>query len=137
MDQLARSRGLNLTPQRRAIVDFLHSASNHPSAEEVFAEVNRRFPMTSRATVYNTLNLLKAAGLLHEVFEDGVSRFDPVLDPHHHFVCRACGKVEDVDREIMPAPAGRKLLPGKQRVETYEVTFRGLCAACGGRAEQQ
>lgn len=102
----------------------------------MFAEVNRRFPMTSRATVYNTLNLLKEAGLLHEVFEDGVSRFDPVLDPHHHFVCRACGSVEDVDWEVLPALPGRKLLSGKQRVETYEVTLRGLCAACGGAPEK-
>jgi hypothetical protein len=40
--------------------------------------------------------------------------------------------VEDVDWEVLPALPGRKLLSGKQRVETYEVTLRGLCAACGG-----
>jgi len=129
LSELSASRGFKLTPQRRAIVDYLHSAHHHPSAEEVLRAINRRFPMTSRATVYNTLNMLKDEGLVREVFEDGVSRFDPNLAPHHHFVCRACGAVEDIDWEAIPA-IGAIALPGRQRVETFAVTFRGLCSAC-------
>lgn len=131
LDELARERGLNLTPQRRAIVEYLHMAANHPTADDVFEAVNNRFPMTSRATVYNTLRLLSDAGLLQEVSEDGVSRFDPVLDPHHHFVCRVCGQMDDVAASAFESLSG-VTLQGR-RVESYEVTVRGVCAACAKR----
>ncbi len=134
LKDLAASRGFKLTPQRRAIVDYLHSAHHHPSAEEVLHAINRRFPMTSRATVYNTLNMLKDEGLVLEVFEDGVSRFDPNLAPHHHFVCRNCGAVEDIDWDAIPAIED-VTLPGRQSVETFAVTFRGLCSACQAKSQ--
>ena len=127
LEELVRTHALKMTPQRRAIVEYLASAQNHPTAEEIFIVVNQQFPMTSRATVYNTLHLLRQAELIQEVFESGVSRFDPKLTHHHHFVCRRCGRVEDID-ESFAAPLPPKGLP--QTVESVEVVFRGLCAAC-------
>jgi Fur family peroxide stress response transcriptional regulator len=127
--RLAEVRRLRLTPQRRAIVDYLQTADHHPTPEEVFHAINRRFPMTSRATVYNTLNMLKEEGLVREVFEGGVSRFDPNLAPHHHFVCERCGVVEDVEWDAIPR-VGVISLPGGQKVETFDMTLRGLCVRC-------
>lgn len=120
---------MKLTQQRKAIIDYLQSARNHPTAEEVFTAVNRRLPTTSRATVYNTINLLKEADLIHEVFEEGAVRFDPNLSPHHHFVCRRCQRVEDVEWGLIGEIAP-DALPGHRTIESYEVTLRGLCAAC-------
>ena len=129
LKRLAAVRGLKLTPQRRAIVDYLQTAGYHPTADDVLRAINHRFPMTSRATVYNTLNMLKVEGVVCEVFEDGVSRFDPNLEPHHHFICERCGGVEDVEWTAIP-PVGEIALPGGQKVQTFAVTLRGLCAAC-------
>lgn len=132
VDNLVRGQGLRMTAQRRAILEYLQAAQNHPTADQVLAEVNRRFPMTSRATVYNTLHWLKEAGLVREVHEGGVSRFDPNLERHHHFICRECGKLEDVDWEQLPAlPPVR--LPGRRKIESYAVTLRGLCDQCRSR----
>jgi Fur family ferric uptake transcriptional regulator/Fur family peroxide stress response transcriptional regulator len=129
LDLLVRTRGLRLTPQRRAIVEFLENSHAHPTADEVFTAVNRRFPMTSKATVYNTLNLLKEADLVREVFKDGAIRYDPNLAPHHHFLCRRCGRIDDIAWDLVPPfPLGR--LPGNPRVDSVELTLRGLCAAC-------
>ncbi len=129
VESLVQMRGLKMTPQRRAIVESLQTAKNHPTADEVMTAVNRRFPMTSRATVYNTLNWLKENGMVKEVFEGGIVHFDPHTAAHHHFVCNHCGKVEDVDcsaiNEIKLCSS-----PDNQQVETMEVTLRGLCAAC-------
>lgn len=129
VENLVRTKGLKMTPQRQVIVEFLQSVDHHPTAEEVFRAVNERFPMTSRATVYNTLNWLKEAHLVAELFENGIARFDPNLMPHHHFICRQCGKVEDIDWETV-APVVQAVLPGNQKVETFELTLRGLCAHC-------
>ncbi|HMY74454.1 MAG TPA: Fur family transcriptional regulator, partial [Blastocatellia bacterium] len=101
-------------------------------ADEVFHAVNEKFPMTSRATVYNTLNWLKGSGLISEVFEGGVVRYDPNTSNHHHFVCRKCGKVEDVGAELVGAFQLEQAaaLLGSQKVENFEITIRGLCADC-------
>ena len=130
VETMAQAKGLKMTPQRRIIVDYLQHATHHPTAEEVLIAVNEKFPMTSRATVYNTLNWLKDEGLVQEVFEGGSVRFDPNTDYHHHFICRACGQVEDVPANVVGAVAF-DALGGQQKVETFEVTLRGLCAACG------
>lgn len=126
---MVQSYGLKMTPQRRVIVEFMETAHHHPTADEVFSAVNHKFPMTSRATVYNTLNWLRDAGLVREVNESGQVRFDPNNDPHHHFVCRVCGKVEDVDLEVI-GKIQVTGLPTGYRVENQEVTLRGLCPNC-------
>jgi Fe2+ or Zn2+ uptake regulation protein len=126
---MVESQGLKMTPQRRAIVEYLQDATHHPTADEVLNAVNKKFPMTSRATVYNTLNWLRDAGLVKEVFEGSIVRFDPNTSDHHHFVCRHCGKVEDVESNML----GSLLLdslPGNHKVENFEVILRGLCADC-------
>ncbi len=126
---LIRARGLKLTPQRLAIVEYLQACPGHPTAEDVWKAVNAKFPMASRATVYNTLNWLKENGQLSEIQQDGVARFDPNLDPHHHFVCRRCGRVEDIDYDAV-APWPQCALPERHLIEGFDVTLRGLCAIC-------
>lgn len=132
VETMVGANGLKMTPQRRAIVEFLQSATTHPTADEVLRAVNDKFPMTSRATVYNTLNWLKESGMVCEVFEGGMVRYDPNTSNHHHFVCRSCGKVEDVGAEMIGAIELDQVaaLLGNQKVENYEVTLRGLCADC-------
>lgn len=126
---MARERGLKMTPQRRMIVDYLQSAVHHPTADEVFTAVNAKYPMTSRATVYNTLNWLKNAGMVREVFHGGETRFDPNTSEHHHFVCRSCGRIEDVECNLL-GQLQMCAMPGRQQVDDYEITLRGLCADC-------
>ncbi|HSN81499.1 MAG TPA: transcriptional repressor, partial [Polyangiales bacterium] len=50
-------RGIKPSAQRVAVAEFVLHTDAHPSADEVWSRVRERFPMVSRATVYNTLNL--------------------------------------------------------------------------------
>ena len=129
VEEMTRVRGLKMTPQRRMIVDYLQAAENHPTADDILSAVNARFPMTSRATVYNTLHWLRSAGMVREVFEGGDVRFDPNTTSHHHFVCRSCGRIDDVEFDTVGNVAFCAL-PGRQEIQSYEVTLRGLCATC-------
>lgn len=126
-----REAELKLTEQRFAVLDYLMRSKGHPTAEQISDGLNRRSPRASRATIYNTLNALRDAGLIHEVYiDDSVARYDANIEPHHHFVCRACGKLEDISVEAFGAtPTPSAPAPG-YRVETYEVVMRGVCAAC-------
>ena len=135
-EERLRGAGMKLTPQRLAVLDYLQRAEGHPTAEQIGAELNRRFPQASRATIYNTLRALRDAGLVSELRLDAaVARYEANLDRHHHFVCRRCGRIEDVGREsVGPAPAFE--LGADYAVETFEVVLRGLCAACGRRVNK-
>lgn len=123
--------GLKLTPQRFAVLDYLIRNHTHPTADQLSAKLNNRFPRASRATIYNTLHALCEAGLVRELYVDGaVARYDALIEPHHHFVCRLCGTLEDVQ----PAGAGafpRCNLEAGYCVESYQLVMRGVCASCG------
>ncbi len=130
VEMMVQAYGLKMTPQRRAIVEYLETAHDHPTAEEVLGAVNRLFPMTSRATVYNTLNWLREAGLVSEVHEGGQVRFDPNTSHHHHFICRRCGSVADLEESAIGAIEIHRQLADGQQVDNFTVTLRGLCNSC-------
>ena len=131
VEAMASAQGFKMTPQRRAITGFLEKAKTHPSADDVYFAVNKKFPMTSRATVYNTLNWLKSVGMLQVRFDGDKVLYDPNIERHHHFVCRTCGKVEDIGYEAIK-DIGEIDLPGGNVAESHEITVRGTCAGCTG-----
>jgi Fur family transcriptional regulator, peroxide stress response regulator len=132
-----RGAGLKLTPQRLAVLDYLQRAAGHPTAEQIGAGLNRGRSRAARATVYNALRALRDAGLVSEVRLDGATaRYDVNLTPHHHFICRRCGRIDDVSAEsIGPRPAYQ--VGEGYAVEGYEIVLRGLCAACARRGEKR
>lgn len=126
-----RDRGQRVTPQRLVIARVMEELDRHATAEMVFSEVSTRMPGVSLPTVYATLDLLEELGLVHRVAtEGGTVVFDPRTDAHHHLVCRACGKIVDVDAPLEPeavlaAARDAGFTPGHA-----QVTVRGLCRDC-------
>ncbi len=110
--------------QRVAVATYVLQTTAHPSADKVWAGVQETFPMISRATVYNTLNLFVEKGLLRELHLAPHSvLFDPNTDRHHHFIDEDTGRVHDIpwnDIEVTNANS----LPGFE-VHDYQVVMRG------------
>ena len=125
----AKPARFRLTPQRAAILRVLDGNKTHPSAEDIYARLKRKFPGMSFATVYNTLQALLSSGELAELKIDGRrARFDPGLKPHAHLMCAGCGAIFDLPLRRAPAPAGK---PAGFRVLRCNVEFYGLCRGCG------
>lgn len=130
-----RARDWRLSAQRRAVAEVLVGDHLHLTAEEVHDRARERLPEISRATVYNTLNELVAMSEVREVdVVGGPRRYDPNVDQDHdHLVCQGCHAIRDVPRGSQPSP-----LPDATRagylVTGMEVTYRGLCPACGPNA---
>jgi Fe2+ or Zn2+ uptake regulation protein len=119
-----RQRGIQPTPQRVAVAEFVLQTDTHPTADEVWATVRRRCPTLSRATVYNTLNLFAEKGLLKlQPLKDGVIVFDPHVEPHHHLIDDETGKVFDVPWNAVKI-AGAATVEGFE-VREYQVVMRG------------
>lgn len=124
-----RARGLRVTAPRVALLDFLATSREHPTLEDVAGAVNSRAQRVSRASVYNVLKTLCGAGLVSEfVVADGATRYDGNVDPHHHFVCHACGLVEDIPFQALSR--SEAWFPGGHRVESHEFVLRGTCRDC-------
>ena len=119
-----RDHGIRPSAQRVAIARYVLSTGTHPSADEVWARVVKRFPTVSRATVYNTLNAFVEAGLPTTLeVTQGRTVFDPNIEPHHHFVDDATGRIQDVPWEAVEV-RGVDALPGID-VRDYQVVIRG------------
>src|SRR5688572_259250 len=96
IDRLERA-GIRPSAQRVAIAGYVLSTADHPSADEVWSRVKVHFPMVSRATVYNTLQLFTKQGLLcQHALAEGCVVFDPNVEPHHHFVDDETGAIQDI-----------------------------------------
>jgi Fur family peroxide stress response transcriptional regulator len=120
---------MRVTPQRFAVLEYLAGTQEHPTADQIGMAVNSRFPTASRASIYNVLHALRDAGLVHEIYlDDAVARYDANLGQHHHFICRRCGGLDDLDWQM--APDLQHAIGGGRRVDSYEVILRGLCAKC-------
>lgn len=122
--------GLRCTSQRYTIFDYLVRHPVHPSADQVFAAVNRKDPRASLATVYKALHALAEAGLIRELTLHGNAiRFEAVTNRHHHFICRSCGCIEDVDWFELPQ-FSRQVSIGGRKLEGYDLLLRGVCENC-------
>ena len=116
--------GIQPSAQRVAVADYVLYTTDHPSADQVWAEVKRTFPMLSRATVYNTLNLFTEKGLLRElVLAEGKVVFDPKLEPHHHFLDEETGEILDVPWSALDVRRVHQL--SGFDVHEYQVVMRG------------
>ncbi len=115
------------------ILDILRECRNHPSAEEVYIKARMRMPTISLSTVYRTLKELVNEGKIWEikVETENFSRYDYPLREHHHFYCKECKKLFDVDVSIN----GIYDIPHK--IEECRAMFIGICENClkGGEYE--
>ena len=126
-----RARGQRVTPQRVVIHRALRELNRHVTADEVFALASERLPNVSLPTVYATLGLFEALGIVHRVTAGpGAVLYDPRGDAHHHLVCRRCGAVEDVNAAIDVAGLRRAARRHGFAPDRAEVVLSGLCANC-------
>ena len=121
---ILEDHGINPSAQRVAVAQYVLHTDEHPSADDVWTRVRKRFPHISRATVYNTLNLFVAKGLLRQfVLTEGKVVFDPNIDDHHHFIDRKTGTIYDLPWDALTVSRVDKL--SGYDVHEYQVVLRG------------
>jgi Fur family ferric uptake transcriptional regulator/Fur family peroxide stress response transcriptional regulator len=116
---------MNRSRQRDAVLEYVEKTRIHPTAENVFLTVRKRMPRVSRGTVYRNLHQLTNAGMIREVKENGIVRFDGNHDTHAHLVCDSCDTIIDI-----PVPELRIKRDGFM---VERVVLRGHCAHCQRR----
>ncbi len=122
---------LGLTKQREVVLQVIRDAEEHLTANEVFDRAKQLLPTISFATVYNSLRFLKDAGHIGEIsFGNGASRFDALTSRHDHAICTNCGKLVDMEIELPSEIVKLATKFSKFKLESIELTLRGLCPEC-------
>jgi Fur family transcriptional regulator, ferric uptake regulator len=99
-----KSQGHRITNERLLVLESLCSDESHIDAENLFIKMRGKGLKVSRATVYNTLQLLLQSNLIKRShFGETHLHYEPALSEkqHHHIVCSNCGKVEEFSSEIL------------------------------------
>jgi len=127
---ILREHGLQVTYQRLAIYQALFDTMDHPSAEEIYQQVRKRFPMISLGTVYKTLERFHEVGLIQKVSPlTEVARYEANVSPHHHLICLECQTIQDFGDADMDVNVS---LPEGNGFEVLrsQVVLQGFCAHC-------
>lgn len=122
--ELLERCALTPTPQRIAVVKSVMDAQKHLSADEVFKRAKRICHSVSRATVYNTLNLLVNKQILKsQILLEETIVFDANTRPHHHFIDEKTGEISDIPWEDLSV-VGHENLKNVE-IRDFQVVIRG------------
>ena len=123
--------GLKYSRQREAILQFLMTRKDHPTADAVYANIRKEFPNISLGTVYRNLSLLSELGEIKRLTTgDGPDRFDGATSTHHHFICRKCHCVTDLTMRDISEIKNVAAENFRGTIEDYSVIYYGICENC-------
>ena len=136
--ELLRDRGLRVTAQRLAVFRTV-SETPHVTADTVVEAVRGEIGWISVQAVYDALAALTDKGLLRRIQPAGSSaRYEGrVGDNHHHLICRACGRMADVDCAVGDAPCLTAAEDSGYEIDEAEVIYWGRCPDCVAAAADE
>ena len=127
-----RGKGFRITPQRVAIIHYLLNTELHPSAEDIYKIIQKKYPMVSMATIYKTLNSLEKMGIVQELgFADGSTRYESNIEKHINVVCVHCGRIQDINDEAsLSELESRVIKKSKYQILSRRFELYGYCSTC-------
>ncbi|NPV71413.1 MAG: transcriptional repressor [Firmicutes bacterium] len=128
--------GFRFTRQREAVIRVLAGAGGgHLSAEEIAQEV-RATDGPGLATVYRTLSMLEGIGIVRSIdLGDGRARYEISDAPehhHHHLICTVCGRVEEVEHDLLHQIEEHVKARHGFAVRNHSLKIYGICSVCRG-----
>lgn len=126
--KVLKEHGLKVTAPRLEIMRYLDKNRTHPTAAEIFTDLKKKNPSLSRTTVYNTLETLMKNGVIQMLSISMTEmRYDFKKGMHHHFLCKECGCILDIDVKCQFLDTQ---LNGDHFVEEVHGYFKGICKNC-------
>ncbi|NMB28037.1 MAG: transcriptional repressor [Tissierellia bacterium] len=131
-----KKEGYKLTTQRRAILSVIvENHEEHLNPEEIYDIVKIKYPEIGIATVYRTLQLLEKLNIIYRLnFDDGYNRYELNYNPkghhHHHLICLKCGKVMEVELDLLENLENEIERENNFKIVDHNVKFFGYCIDC-------
>ena len=131
-EKIIHAAGHRVTPQRLLILAAVCEIGGHTSLGEIYACVHQSDPTIDRSTLYRTLKLFVDLGLVVSADTgDGETYYEIAKPhPHHHLVCRRCGKEQEIEHTLMQRMFDQISQEYGFQPATDHLVLFGLCAEC-------
>jgi len=134
IDRLKKN-GHRITPKVRAVIELFLKHESILDPFEVQARLQNRFKGVGLPTIYRILeNLANNGILITAAGEDRQLRYFICRgiehEHHHHFICRKCGRVEEVNLCLMDEVSKYVKRHLRATVQSHFLQIEGLCAQC-------
>ena len=120
------------TPERFAILDHIYVFKGHFDMDSLFNFMTEMDYPVSRATLYNTMELLLDCGLVvkHQ-FGGNMSSYEKAYgnENHNHLICTTCGDVKEMKNDDLLTASQLKKIR-KFTVNYYSMYIYGICSKC-------
>jgi Fe2+/Zn2+ uptake regulation proteins len=128
LKQQLKMKNISLSHQRVKVLEYFLRNNCHPTADQIFTDLQKDLPTLSKTTVYNTLRTLTEAGVIRAIsIEDNEIRYDIEIQNHGHFKCESCGTIYnfciDIDSSTLHDLNNFK-------ITDKNVYFKGICPRC-------
>lgn len=136
---LLRQLKLKVTPRRQEILNCLGKEHACLSADEVWSRIKPRLGSLGLPTVYRILDELAEAGVVSRIFMPDRKQYFYLCanrEHHHHFVCEACRRVEDVHRCGLGGLSRDIARRSGARVTSHILQINGICGSCSSRDDK-
>ncbi len=130
--QYMTARKLRKTPERYAILAKVFGTASHFSIDSLHSQLESDGYHVSRATVYNTIELLLDAGLVRRhTFGSQSPQYEKItgISRHYHLVCTACGRVKEIRDPDIDAILESRRYPAFHPAYA-DLNVYGTCASC-------
>ena len=124
------------TVQVSMVYKMVQHLKCHPTANDIYTEIQKESPSISRGTVYRNLDRLAKMGEIKKVeVPGGPEHFDFRCDEHYHIKCNICNRIYDVDMNCLSDLTD--MIDDKQgfQFQGYDVFFNGICPECNKKKE--
>ena len=126
--EILKQNQLKITPQRLAVMKYLDENRTHPTADRIYIDLKEKNPSLSKTTVYNSLDTLQNHNIIQSItISPSELRYDFKKSMHHHFLCKRCGDIIDIELEC---PNIKKTMDQGHKVEEVHGYFKGICKKC-------
>ncbi|KYK33977.1 MAG: hypothetical protein AYK22_00635 [Thermoplasmatales archaeon SG8-52-3] len=125
---ILKDNNIKITPQRLVVLEYLDKNCTHPTADEIYSYLKKKNPSLSKTTVYNALETLSKHGIIQSLTISGYElRYDLDHGMHHHFYCKICGRIVDIE---LKCPNVEKMKKYGHEIEEIHGYIKGICKKC-------
>jgi len=132
--KMLKTQGNRVTATRLAVACYMYQNKEHPTAQQIYQDVQKTVPSISMNTIYLSLKFLQNINFIVELdLVNGNKRYDSNTKPHAHLICHNCGHIEDWnDTSLMELES--KILEDTGFAPNEWGYFVGRCKRCRNKA---